>query len=41
MPEKMTDGGADRKGTAVNEDEGEDFDLYTYYPPGVAPPGFE
>ena len=41
MPEKMTDGGADRKGTAVNEDEGEDFDLYAYYPPGVAPPGFE
>ena len=41
MPEKMTDGGADRKGTAVNEDDGEDFDLYTYYPPGVAPPGFE
>ena len=41
MPEKMTDGGADRKGTAVNEDEREDFDLYTYYPPGVAPPGFE
>ena len=41
MPEKMTDGGADRKGTAVNGDEGEDFDLYTYYPPGVAPPGFE
>ena len=41
MPEKMTDGGADRKGTAVKgEDEG-DFDLYTYYPPGVAPPGFE
>ena len=41
MPEKMTDGGADRKGTAVNGDDGEDFDLYTYYPPGVAPPGFE
>ena len=41
MPEKMTDGGADRKGTAVNEDDEEDFDLYTYYPPGVAPPGFE
>ena len=41
MPEKMTDGGADRKGTAVNEDDGEDFDLYAYYPPGVAPPGFE
>ena len=41
MPEKMTDGGADRKGTAVNEEDGEDFDLYTYYPPGVAPPGFE
>mmetsp|Transcript_4368 Transcript_4368/g.19848 ORF Transcript_4368/g.19848 Transcript_4368/m.19848 type:complete len:482 (+) Transcript_4368:37-1482(+) len=41
MPEKMTDGGADRKGTAVNGDDEEDFDLYTYYPPGVAPPGFE
>ena len=41
MPEKMTDGGADRKGTAVNGDDGEDFDLYAYYPPGVAPPGFE
>ena len=41
MPEKMTDGGADRKGTAVKGDDGEDFDLYTYYPPGVAPPGFE
>jgi 5S rRNA maturation endonuclease (ribonuclease M5) len=41
MPEKMTDGGADRKGTAVNEEDGEDFDLYAYYPPGVAPPGFE
>ena len=41
VPEKMTDGGADRKGTAVNGEDGEDFDLYTYYPPGVAPPGFE
>ena len=41
MPEKMTDGGADRKGTAVKGDDEEDFDLYTYYPPGVAPPGFE
>ena len=41
MPEKMTDGGADRKGTAVNEDDGGDFDLYAYYPPGMAPPGFE
>ena len=41
MPEKMTDGGADRKGTAVNGDDGEDFDLYAYYPPGVASPGFE
>ena len=26
---------------AVTEDDGEDFDLYAYYPPGVAPPGFE
>lgn len=40
VPRKMTDGRADRM-AKLNEDDEEEFDLYAYYPPGVAPPGFE
>ena len=42
VPRKMTDGRADRIGAKPNEDDDEEeFDLYAYYPPGLAPPGFE
>lgn len=40
VPRKMTDGRADRM-VKLREDDEEEFDLYAYYPPGVAPPGFE
>ena len=42
VPRKMTDGRADRMVAKPNgDDDEEEFDLYAYYPPGVAPPGFE
>ena len=42
VPRKMTDGRADRIGAKPDEDDDEEeFDLYAYYPPGLAPPGFE
>jgi ribonuclease M5 len=39
VPEKMTDGRADRARGRGGDEEPE-FDLYAYVPPGQAPPGF-
>ena len=39
IPEKMTDGRADRAPGRGGDEEPE-FDLYAYVPPGQAPPGF-
>lgn len=45
VPAKLTDGGSDRRqsgegGGGGDHAEESGFDIYTYVPPGQAPPGF-